>query len=369
MEPKDPWGEGEGDKAPSITCCATSMPRAAPGAATTSPGIAIKSGGRRTTAPVASRLRAHAARSPPPPAPPSLQALCLGVLALHLEELVGCGEDVMPHLPADAKASLIAAARRRRRLTDAALLLLVDPDHASLTVRGAAPGVTGAGVLAAARKRGPAWRHLDLRGVPLRPRLLAALAEVCPGLEVLRFGGFYGVDEEEALAEALLGVLPRLERTPAEGVADDWEAAAEAPAATGIGRFMHLKCVVWPEMPHETKRLCEAAAPAVAINPTSAAAVGRRLPPCCLADTDLDAAALAGVAGQEAWEVEGERGAGGAAPPPPPPLHIAERFRLAFEAQDRRLRKRDRWLWRKATREVLESSGGERAIRFWEYDF
>ena len=48
-------------------------------------------------------------------------------------------------------------------------------------------------------------------------------------------------------------------------------------------------------------------------------------------------------------------------------VHIAEKFRLAFESQERRIERTRERLWRKQTREALDASGSERAIRQWEY--
>lgn len=131
-------------------------------------------------------------RQPPPgggrgAGPPSLHAICLGVLAEHLDELIECGEDVLPLLPAPAKASLLAVARLRRLLSDAALALLADCEHTILDLRGCGDLVSDAGVRAALRGM-PHLRLADLSSCPVGPVTLRALGEACPAVEVLRLG-------------------------------------------------------------------------------------------------------------------------------------------------------------------------------------
>ena len=114
-------------------------------------------------------------------ASPSLEAICLEILANYLRDLVSYGDSLLPNLHASAKASLIAAARRRRDLTDAALRLLADEDHTTLDVHTfyeSSSRLTHNGILTAARTMSPSLKFVDLSGHSrcLHPRFLKDLA-------------------------------------------------------------------------------------------------------------------------------------------------------------------------------------------------
>ena len=123
----------------------------------------------------------------PPPGPPSLQALCLGCLGLHIPDLVEYGDVVLPFLPTQAKAALLAAARRRRQLDDVTLALLADKEYVALDVHGAHPAVTEPGLLRAVACMTD-LRLVDCSSIVLSPVGLASLARTCPKIELLRLG-------------------------------------------------------------------------------------------------------------------------------------------------------------------------------------
>jgi hypothetical protein len=138
---------------------------------------------------------------------PSLQSLALGVVARHVSELAAAlGPDGCGWLPAEAKASLLAAARRRRELSDSVLLALADPAHTSLDVSGSRVG--GAALLRAA-ERMPLLRALDVTGCErVSAGCLRKLPAAAPRLALLRLGG--GGAAGEAAAKALPKVVPAI---------------------------------------------------------------------------------------------------------------------------------------------------------------
>jgi hypothetical protein len=276
---------------------------------------------------------------------------------------------VLPLLPTEAKLSLLAAARQRGELTNTALKLLVDSSMPLLDVHSAHPKVSSSSILSAARVMAPMLKYLDITGCVISPQFLSSLTEVAPLIENFRFGGFASKDPEE-MSEAVLRILPKLEQT--EAVVESWEEAFAEEVQNGSGggggggngggikiissgRLMHLRYLTWPEIPHETKGLCQRLAPAVCINPSR--------------EDVLDGEYLKRVAGHEKWDVKQGETCMDDEKTLPAVVHIADRFRMAYESQEKRLKKKDERLWRKATREVLSVSGGERAIREWEYGF
>jgi hypothetical protein len=301
------------------------------------------------------------------------------VLALHLDELVEYGETALPLLPSEAKLCLLAAARRRGELTNTALELLVDSSMPILDIHSTFSQVSSSSILSAARVMAPILNSVDITGSIVSPRFLSSLAEAAPLLQILRFGDFVAKDPE-ALSEAVLKILPLLEQTDA--VVDSWEEAVVEEEQTGgvdskgggggirsSGRLMHLRCLIWPEMPYETKMVCHNASPAVCINPSREQVLARKLPTTFNPEVELDDEYLKKVAGHEKWRKVGKKYDESNKSTSTCAIHIADRFRMAYESQEKRLKKKDERLWRKATREVLSVSGGERAIREWEYGF
>lgn len=262
------------------------------------------------------------------------------MLGEHLEELLsdpGCAEYVLPLLPAEAKACLLAVARLRRLLCDAALLLLADQGQHILDLRGCGDLLSDSGIRAAIRRM-PDLRLADLTSCPVGADTLRALGEACPGLHVLRLGspltdasaGRLVAAQSPACASTLrLGtrwhptiyaslpaarhgcvcrglkdVLPVLEQRHAAPAADSWDALLEVEgdeqallaAVAGGARLMQLHCLAWPNIPHRLAEHCRAACPMVALNPSEEQVVALRLMPACDPAVQLDAALLAGRA-------------------------------------------------------------------------
>ena len=116
--------------------------------------------------------------------------LAAGVLGDHLEELFRdayCCHDLLPLLPAAAKACLLAVARLRRLLNDAALLALADEGQTVLDLAGAGAALSDGGIRQALRRM-PHLRQADLTSCPVGAATLRALGECCPAVELLRLG-------------------------------------------------------------------------------------------------------------------------------------------------------------------------------------
>ena len=122
-----------------------------PAAATPSPTLKAAGASRHAAAvPRAGAATPAAAKGPDP-----LRSICLGVLAEHLEDLLAdayCCEHILPYLPSEAKACLLAVARLRRLLCDAALLLLADEGQTTLDLHGCGEAVSESGIEAALRR-------------------------------------------------------------------------------------------------------------------------------------------------------------------------------------------------------------------------
>ena len=136
-----------------------------------------------------------------------------GYLGQYIEELLLCGAEVLPFLPPDAKASLLAIARRQvcllvipclpnliafllhepftflaqGLLTDAALAMLVDSSWTSLDISESC--VTDAG-LQTALQTTPHLLSLDLTGCIVSQKTVRSLGSWCTQLQVLRIGLF-----------------------------------------------------------------------------------------------------------------------------------------------------------------------------------
>ena len=335
--------------------------------------------------------------------PPSLQAECLGVIGDCLEEVVAMGDQVAPYLPTEAKSLLLSVAARWRLLNPEALLLLADSGQPVLSLcvpaGGGGPALSERAICQALQQA-PDLRLLDLTGRALGGGALVTLARWCPRLEVLRLGELAACRALKFRSHESFAHAPFLQRHPVAGsptmdrdgsvvasikrllpvpdgrgrpAADSWddlepEAALDAALS---GRLARLRLLQWPGMPHSLRQHCRAACPQLLVNPSpeEAAAAAGGLPPavlaaCCPA-ASLDGERLrAGVARCERWDRP--RGGGGGAASPPPILHIAERFRLAYVAQERGRRLREEREWRQAQRRQLRQSPAAAAIEAWE---
>jgi hypothetical protein len=112
------------------------------------------------------------------------------VLGEHLEELLGdedCAQLVLPLLPVEAKACLLAVARLRRLLNDTALLLLADEGQHTLDLHGSGRQLSDGGIRSAVQRM-PDLRQVDLRSCPVGGDTLRTLGSCCPHVNVLRLG-------------------------------------------------------------------------------------------------------------------------------------------------------------------------------------
>lgn len=112
------------------------------------------------------------------------------MLAEHLPDLLedaDCLRDVLPMLPSEAKACLLAVARVRRLLCDAALAALADEGHTVLDLHDCGDALSEGGICGALRRM-PHLRCADLASCGVGGAALRTLAESCPALEVLRLG-------------------------------------------------------------------------------------------------------------------------------------------------------------------------------------
>lgn len=293
-------------------------------------------------------------RLPSLPTPaPCWPACCAGVLGEHLPDLLedpDCLQEVLPALPSEAKAALLAVARLRRLLCDAALAALADEGHALLDLSSCGAALTEAGICAALRRM-PHLRAADLRSCLVGGATLRTLGEACPALEVLRLGSPFTDGSATAArccrgfvpgcsgpvrssstqlcmpptcapqgaagpqcspaccvpapgprpCRALADILPVPQERQQAPAADSWDAllgvedARQLSAAVGgVGRLMQLQCLCWPNIPFRAEQHCRQACPRVALNPTADEVAARRLPPECDPGLQLDASLLAG---------------------------------------------------------------------------
>lgn len=77
---------------------------------------------------------------------------------------------------------------------------------------------------------------------------------------------------------------------------DSWDLEEDDLEGLGAakGRLMNLKCVIWQDMPPSFRRHCQAAAPAVVINPSPEDITRRKLPREFDPEFDLDHDFLSG---------------------------------------------------------------------------
>jgi hypothetical protein len=94
---------------------------------------------------------------------------------------------VLPLVPAEAKASLLAMARLQRLLSDATLLLLADQGQDILDLHSCGELLSDGGIRAAIQRM-PDLRLVDLRSCCVGGDTLSVLGMACPQLEVLRLG-------------------------------------------------------------------------------------------------------------------------------------------------------------------------------------
>jgi hypothetical protein len=302
--------------------------------------------------------------------PRSLRSLCIEVLAAHIPELAGAGDTVLPWLPLDVRLSLLAIAKRRKELTDEILNLLIDEHWTTLDLSGAGDTVSIPGVVSAL-SRMPNLQFLDISGLDiLGPRFIIFLAKSCPALLGLRIGlpQDRNLTHLETIGDALIEILPGLNRPST--VVDSWESVAESLSEPCCGTLSQLECLNWPDIPPAIEWKCLQIAPKVYINPTDALIAEKQLPRWYDGKVRLDAQYLwEHSSGDGGWIATGEKETRSNLPVTTPVIHIAEKFRLAYESRDSRLKRRDARLRRQQIRKYLLSSGSARAIREWECEY
>lgn len=106
---------------------------------------------------------------------PSLRSICLGVVGLHLEELIESGGDtVLPCLPSDARISLLAVARRRGWVDERTLPMFLDETWPMLDI--ANTGLK-ASVIEGVADKLPNLQAVDLSGNPQHIRFQLSLSQ------------------------------------------------------------------------------------------------------------------------------------------------------------------------------------------------
>lgn len=99
-----------------------------------------------------------------------------------------------------------------------------------------------------------------------------------------------------SMGEAILQTMPALEKDQ-HAVLEAWDDLPPDQHLSPLSktRFMDLKCVVWPEMPHSIRDMCRQKAPAALINPSEGGGVLPGYPLQCKPSYQLDLHLLQGM--------------------------------------------------------------------------
>ena len=271
--------------------------------------------------------------------PPRLFNLCLGALVeAGLEEvLAACGDVLLPLLPFDAKAALLAAARLQGLRPPPPLLAeFSDPGWTFLDLAGLLDDgdadAKAAAVLAGSRS----VVHLDLSGAVLRPETLLLLASWCPRLRTLAVGG--SPEATTSAAAAIEKIVPRVV-VAAGSAAASWEDAEvdlDAAARQG-GVLTQLEELWWPDAPKAVVKRLARKCPKVDV------VQGRRerAPDPALEACDLDRicpSIMRLLEGNN--EAEGEEEAEDPVRRLKESVPIAQRFLWAFASRARRIKEK-----------------------------
>lgn len=187
---------------------------------------------------------------------PSLQCLCVSVIAVSLEDAVSELGDAASLLPLTARAQLLAVARRRRCLSDSLLCLFAGPGMPTLDVS-KSRRVTDASVASLARDGYLLHTtSADLRGSSVSHLSSEALARGMPSLEYLRVGG--------DSSDAARGIASELCRPLREHDFSDWEELLSHPQQT-LRPFPKLRFLVWPEAPDSALKHIQRARPGLLV--------------------------------------------------------------------------------------------------------
>ncbi|KAH7511691.1 hypothetical protein JRO89_XSUnG0176900 [Xanthoceras sorbifolium] len=263
--------------------------------------------------------------------PPSLLALCLGVVGKHLEDIIVDLGEIAVNFPADIKIAIAAIARRRKLLNDNVILSLADSS----------------------------WEILDISGSDVSDSGLEILAKMCKSLRAV---DIRGSPRSDHTARRCLGILkPKL--NDVEG--DSWEELDTTEIGLGA---QSLRWFVWPKIDKDSLEMLSTECPRIIVNPKPSPFGFRvsEVPREAFPDITLDDPFVKDV-DPKSWAVSGFT-------PKlisptlanPNQLPIAERFRLAYVERDTRLApkraKNARQHQRRAEKEWMMANTSAKAI-------
>ncbi|GMH37510.1 hypothetical protein BSKO_05383 [Bryopsis sp. KO-2023] len=294
----------------------------------------------------------------------SLRVTCLGVVAKHLDELLEYGEDVLPWLPPDIRASLMAVARRQGLVKDETLNLFVDASWVLFDVSGTSLSF---GALEKIAEGMAGVRAIDVSDCKLGPQTLAAFARHCPLVEILRLRNV-NLSVRNCL-DCLASILPCVVTGPGESWEDDADEQSTA------GRWGNLKYIVWPGIPAKVESFINDLTPKVMVISSMQTHSEQNLPPFANPGMPLDLALLEDV-GAEAWgeddpgsDCQSLFSSSGASArfrqESGELMSIAEKFRLAYvEIDARKAAKCERNYKQRKRREAKKSQAAQ-ALAQW----
>lgn len=303
---------------------------------------------------------------------PSLQQFSLACLALHLSDLIPMGPSLFPYMQTPHKKSLMAVARRQGLLKPC-FSLLYDPDYTILDVHldnddADDDRLELSELLHALEISSQNLRMIDIRGYALTPRIIHIIAD-CTRLEVLRIGGSGTTtySTRDSVAAAVKKLLPDKHHMP---VLECWDDDNNNDSSIkGNGRLWQLRCLLWDEMPSSLETFVTLSCPGVCVNPSKHDTCIRG----CLeydVEYDLDMPYIEEVAGGDARWGRG-MGMGGGQQPEKEELHIAEKFKRAWDERLAKLVKLEEKRMKKervARRKELEKSPSAMMITRWELE-
>eukprot|EP00803_Ostreobium_quekettii_P004767 evm.model.scf_688.5 EVM.evm.TU.scf_688.5 scf_688:24393-25472(+) len=306
---------------------------------------------------------------------PSLKSLCLGCLGRYISDILGYGEQILPFLPPDVRACLLAIAKRKVVLKDEHLGLFLDSSWDRLDLSKCSELSPEA--LARAAESLPRVVYLDLDGCRVTRAVLEAFAHNCSNVAVLRIGGQFC--DGGKLLPALASSLPK-PFSATDTAEDSWEEILQEEGS--CGRWSALEFLLWEGVPRCVRELVGAQCPKVVVvgSDEDASCIHcSKSPHAPLLCWPFDAENMK-MAGSEAWEERigdsgvfrigrglsafpVERGSVGASEEKV--VHIAEKFRMAYEEIDtRRALKAERNYQQKRRREARRSAAGQ-ALAKW----
>ena len=304
--------------------------------------------------------------------PSSLQQLSLACLALHLSDLIQMGPSVFSYMHTPHKQSLMVVARRQGLLKPG-FTSLYDPDFPILDVHqfdndnNDDDRLELSELLHALEISSQNLRMIDIRGYTLTARLIHSVAN-CTRLEVLRIGGTSTTNNStrDGVAAAVKRILPDKHHMP---VIECWEDNHNDVSIKGYSRLWQLQCLVWDEMPSSLETFVILNCPGLRVNPskmdTSSGGLEYDV------DCDLDMPYIEEIAGGDERWGRGRRSGMCGEQQPEKELHIAEKFKRAWEERLAKLAKLEEKKIKKervARRKELEKSPSAMMITRWELE-